>query len=356
MSHKETRSVTIASGSARKAELFKSLTAKEYRSVITGEVLKDIDALHDDLTTIPNGDVRMFGERTLISQSPGLDTYFQPSDGETSGNNPLEQAVNKVVALALEHCQVGLTSGLIMATDTVEFVSTADHPLGKPRNGFEYRGYEHFVSEIKRRSGAFKELNEDQEVTLIATNQPAMQEEGVSEKHDEKGAQPYQFDREQQEAYLLRYYPPGTEIINTNGVAGLNMEHFSELVLEIEQLLQRALSREELTVVAQQSTKVLKTTITSVVDFAKFELLLETIPLRDDCGGGGVSQCVIDFIDENSLRLRLDGFGAELLQEIEGVDLVALHVYGQIAGCPFLVMQYMIDHLDDLPQYQPNFD
>lgn len=136
---KPPQEVILATGSIRKALMFSyQLYGFQFPGLNEGEVSKEPFELETFFGKhIFNGNGAL-EEKTLLGYLHGVSVYAQPSDGETSSNEPYPEAVNKVQALADDYADQDV---LIISTDTVD-QPKGSQPLGKPMNelGFPKKG------------------------------------------------------------------------------------------------------------------------------------------------------------------------------------------------------------------------
>jgi hypothetical protein len=183
-----------------------------------------------------NGDGQLKkGQKVKLAYFHGVPIFVENGDGEGPGNEPIEQAEKKVVALAAKYIAQD-KDVMIISTDTVERISTSVEPMGKPMNNPDYPKAEDFQSP------------------------------------DELEAARSDFLAK----YKQNYYPPGTNIENTNGVAVLRTGRREEV--DDQSLVPTLFSGEEIL-----SAKVTPEDV--------FEIIA-------DCGGGGVLQQLIEWSDE----------------------------------------------------------
>ncbi|MGD9128970.1 MAG: hypothetical protein PVJ09_00550 [Candidatus Woesebacteria bacterium] len=84
---------------------------------------------------MPNGDGKL-QEKTLVAYFQGIPVYAEPTDGEGDSNEPLDEAFNKIRALASKYDQLNKDI-IIVATDAVSYAddgSDQRRHLGKPMN------------------------------------------------------------------------------------------------------------------------------------------------------------------------------------------------------------------------------
>lgn len=238
---------------------------------------------------IKDDEEHFVGEYNLGNKK--VPVFVRPTNGETKGNDPIEQAKNKSQALS-EYYQG--ENVLIVAMDTVGSPDTIEglDPLGKPENDDSFQP---FIDDFPT------DFLPDKNLDIFEIDDMAVD-----------------FFKAY---YLATLFPPDTKMLHSNGISIVNP-------IDKEQ------SREELIQLESKIT----------------EELFEVLDIFIDCGGGGVFQQTVDWLgsgQENNSFLKkyfVDNQIPKNWDSLTDYDKRWL-LFFQIIGIPLWVVLEEIDTL-----------